>query len=229
MTTINENLTENISISMSFTARLRTNFAIGHLLAAARFSRQTGSVQSAHQNDDFGDWWEEMLHNSVACLFLATASLESYANELFADRETVFPGLPAHVTDKVWELSERKPPLEKLDIVLELKQRLALDRKADLYKALLAVVRLRNELTHFKPEWSDEADKHKKISDVLRGQFQYDDRHFKTEDIFPRAWAGHGCTSWAVKTVTAFLKEFEILADLAGRTDWKAFEARLAS
>ncbi|MDD1533037.1 MULTISPECIES: hypothetical protein [unclassified Bradyrhizobium] len=221
--------TDEAEFAESITLRLRTNYAIVHLMAAARFSRRVGVIQSEHLNDGFGDWWDEMLHNAVACLLLTAACLESYANELFADRETVFAGIAPHVIDKVWDLSERGSPLDKLDTAVELLQKPGFDKKADLYKAVLAVVRLRNALTHFKPEWSDEVDKHKKLSDALKGLFQYDDRHFQNEGIFPRAWAGHGCTAWAVNTVIAFLKQFESQAGLSTRTNWDAFAVRLES
>jgi hypothetical protein len=72
---------------------LRVNFAVKHLLGAARFSRQVGTIERENSGKPLAEWWEDMSDNAVACIFLASAALEAYANELFADREKVFtPG-----------------------------------------------------------------------------------------------------------------------------------------
>jgi hypothetical protein len=89
-----------------------------------------------------------------------------------------------------------------------------------------ALGRLRNELTHFKPEWSHEVKKHKTVSEELKGYFP-PSVWMNKEHLFPRAWVGHRATVWAVQTTVAFLKEFEKMSDLSDRTNWKAFEARL--
>jgi hypothetical protein len=153
--------------------------------------------------------------------------MESYANDLFSDRDKVFPDAPPLLIDKIWEMSERRGPLDKLDLILDLKQKSAFDKETDLYKAMLAATRLRNELTHFKPEWSQQADKHLKISEVLKGHFIPASSRFPNEPIFPRAWVSHSCTGWAVNTTLSFIEGFEKLAGLTGRTDRSKFGDRL--
>jgi hypothetical protein len=64
-----------VNVSVSATARLRTNYAIVHLIAAAQFSRQAGEIEIAHKNDLLGEWWDDLRHNSIACLLLTTACL----------------------------------------------------------------------------------------------------------------------------------------------------------
>jgi hypothetical protein len=212
---------------MTATLSTRVNYAVPHLLAAARFSRAVKVIEAANVGQPFGEWWEEMRDNAVACLFVASATIESYTNELFSDRDKVFPDAPALLIGKIWEMSERKAPVEQFDLVLQLRSKPPLDRKAGFYKAMLAVIRLRNELTHFKPEWSHQINKHKKTSDVLKGYFKADSPHFRNEQIFPSAWVGHSCTSWAVNTTLRFIEEFEKLAGLTGRTDRAQFGGRL--
>jgi hypothetical protein len=211
---------------MSAQMALRINFAIKHLLSAARFSREVGRIETANAGKPFGDWWEEMSDYAVACILLTSAVLESYANELFSDRGTVFPDAAPKYIDKIWTITERRPPLEKLDLVLELREQPALDKKTKLYKAISAVILLRNELTHFKPEWTNEPRKHHVISDTLKGYFT---PSAITNDplIFPRAWITHSCTSWAVNATLEFIEEFERLAALVGRTDRTKFIGRI--
>jgi hypothetical protein len=214
-------------VGMSATLSVRVNYAINHLAAAARLSRNVGQIKANNDTTRFGDWWIDMRDNAVSCLFLTSACLEAYANELFADRDKVFPNIPPHAVEKVWQLSERGPPISKLNIALDLLQKPKLDMASDLLKNISAVITLRNALTHFKPEWSHERDKHVKISDVLRNRFDYNQHLFQAEDIFPQAWIGHGCTQWAVDTTTNFLKHFESLAGLDDRTSWSAYGTQL--
>jgi hypothetical protein len=215
-----------VKTEMSAQMALRVNFAIKHLLSAARFSREVGRIEKENADKPLGDWWDAMNDYAVACLLLTSAALESYANELFSDRGTIFRDATPKYIDKIWAITERRPPLEKLDLVLELRERPALDKKTRLYRAISAVVLLRNELTHFKPEWTNEPRKHRFISDMLKGYFT---PSTITNDplIFPRAWISHSCTSWAINTTLEFIEEFERLADLVGRTDRTKFTGRL--
>ena len=178
---------QSLNISMKAELALRVNFAIKHLLGASRLSRDVGRIEKENAAKPFGDWWEEMSDNAVACLLLTSAALESYANELFSDRAKVFPDASSKYIDKIWIITERRPPLEKLDLVLELREKQTLGTKTNLYKAISAVILLRNELTHFKPEWTNEPRKHRQISEKLKGYFTPSSI---TNDplIFPRAW-----------------------------------------
>jgi hypothetical protein len=46
-----------------------------------------------------------------------------------------------------------------------------MDVKTNPNKDIAALVALRNGLTHFKPEWDDEAKRHKELSNKLQGHF----------------------------------------------------------
>jgi hypothetical protein len=110
--------------------------------------------------------------------------------------------------DKLWETFERKPTLEKFEFALLLRKSPKLDRSARPYQDVKAIVELRDALLHYKPEWDDEAVRHQKISEMLRGKF--DPSPFQHDDslIFPVRWASHSCTKWAVKGVLEFINEF---------------------
>src|SRR4051794_33549716 len=100
------------------TASVRMNFAVQHMLAATRFSRRVAAVEREHAAEPFGEFWDEVLHNATGCVLTAVASLEAYANELFFDRATAFPGYSSELLDKLWETFEQKPILEKFGFAL---------------------------------------------------------------------------------------------------------------
>lgn len=198
----------SIDITLNATAVTRMNLAVQHVMAAARFSREVQRVEAANQDAEFGDFWDEILHYSIACIFGCAASLEAYANELFDDRASVFPGYSNPLLDKLWETFESKPILEKFQFALLLKNLPEMDRGAQAFQRAAILIQLRNALTHFKPEWTNEAVEHKKLSARLAGLFP-PSPFMDDEQVFPRRWATHGCTKWAVESVFGFANQFE--------------------
>jgi hypothetical protein len=189
--------------------RTRTNFGVLHLLSAASLSRELGESERNHRGEPFGNFWEgEILAKATAAVLMAVAGLEAYANELFVDHSTTFPELPVEVMAKLWELYEQKPPLEKYEFAVLLKSAPPLDRGLPLYQNVAALIKLRNGLTHYKPEWSDELVDHAKISSALSGRIVASE-FFPGEALFPRSWANHSCTKWAVQSVATFIDLFE--------------------
>lgn len=217
----------SFGVTMRATLSIRVNHAVPYLIGAARYSRLVKKIEAANANSALGDFWDEMRDHAVSCIFFADAALESYANELFADAPKVFPVEFVPGLELLWgELEKRKSSFDKLELALSLRNKPKFNRKLPLLKGLEALGRLRNELTHFKPEWSHKLKKHHAISSSIQGHFQ-PSGWFPGEPIFPRAWVSHSCTEWAVNTSIDFLKEFENAADLVGRTDWAAFQTRL--
>ena len=96
------------------------------------------------------------------------------------------------------------------------------------YQDVAAMIDLRNSLTHFKPEWEDEADRHQKLSERLRGRFT-PSPFLSDALIFPRRWATYGATKWAVESCLSFAEEFEGLADLGPKYDKTNPEAQFDS
>jgi hypothetical protein len=165
-----------------------------------------------------------MRDHAVACVFFADAAIESYANELFADAGKIFPPQFLAGLSALWgDIERRKSSIEKLEIALSLKDKPKLDHKSPLVKAMKVAGRLRNEVTHFKPEWSHEPDKHASLSKDHLDRSPY----FRNGLLFPQAWVTHSCTRWIVLTTIEFLQTFESLADLPDRTNWQSWQSRL--
>ena len=92
---------DTVKISDEAVASLRTNLAAQNMLAAARFSRRVAELEEINKSQEFGSFWEDILHNSIASIMCCSSSLEAYANELFFDRETVFPTFSAALLGRV--------------------------------------------------------------------------------------------------------------------------------
>ena len=202
---------------------LRMNYAVPHLVSAAMFSRRVGEIETTHSGQGIGPFWDEMLAHATASIFLAVAGLESYANELFADWEQNFPGKSMAEVEKQWK--ERASIFAKLDNALIIRSKPPLNRTEELYESAHDLVSLRNALVHFKPEWDDKQVEHTKLSSQLRKHFKPSAFIPNDPGLFPRAWASHDCTVWALNAVVRFVEHFEDHAELPHKMD--QFAARL--
>lgn len=191
----------------------RFNLAVQHMLAAARFSRAVGELEAEHRGKEFAEFWGSILHNAVACVLTTVASLEAYANELFSDRTTVFPGYSKELLNHLWETYERRQTGDKFDFALLLMGKTKLNRGVPPFQDVRVLVELRNALIHFKPEWENEAVEHKRLSEKLHRKIE-GSPFLSDEPLFPRGWASHSCTTWAVSNAIAFAKNFEELSGL---------------
>lgn len=199
--------------TMTAIATFKVNLAVQHMLAAAHFSREVDRLEQENAGKPFGAFWENILHHATACVLMAVASLESYANELFSDRVKVFQGFSESLLHELWKTYEQKPIIEKFEFALLLLGKPKLSRGARPFQDVKVLIDLRNALTHFKPEWENEADEHEKISAKLTGKIE-GSSFLNDRLLFPRRWACHSCTAWAVRSAMDFAAEFEKVTGL---------------
>jgi hypothetical protein len=187
------------------TVRTRVNFAVPHLFSAAHFSRRVGELERVNQGAVYGPFFDEILANATASIFTAVASLEAYANELFIDRSDHFPQLSREVADRFWELYERKEILRKFELAALLLNRTLPQAGESPVQDVKTLISLRNALTHFKPEWEDERSVHDKVSTQLQARrIEPTPFHTGESGLFPRRWASHSCTKWAIRSCLEF-------------------------
>lgn len=190
------------------TLRQRSNFAVQHLMAAARFSRKCGEIENQNNGQPLGPFYDVEIGYVSATILLATASLESYINEVWADGEKSFPELTESIRLHLLELIEDKPILEKFHRTLMVKGVEPFSKGAQPYQDAQALIRLRNALVHFKPEWHDEQEQHKKLEKLLIGKFEINPFIGENSVFFPQQCMSYGCTKWAVFTAKDFVADF---------------------
>jgi len=200
-------------------ASVRANLALQHLLGAARFTRQSYQVEQANAGKPNGPFFEELIHLVTAAVTLSVGSLKAFANELFADGTQCFSSLSKEIRDAIWVLAEQRPSMEKYDLALTLHAARPFDKGLPVYQNVEALVRLRNALIHFNPEWDDAQDKHKKLSEHLRNKFPLSPFSPANGPLFPKRCMSHGCAEWAVRSVIAFLTDFQIRLEMVPKID----------
>lgn len=199
-------------ISFSASVSVKSNFSGPHLSSAALFSGKVGDIEDQHKDDEFGSFFEEIRSYSMACVISSVASLEAYANEIFIDHKEYFPEIEERIVVKFWELYEQKSILDKYSFALFIKDKEEFTKGESPYQDIYALIKLRNALVHFKPEWDDQQNIHKTVSSKLSGRFEPTKFMGPHEPLFPKRWSSSGCTKWAVRSVVDFVTVFDEMA-----------------
>lgn len=160
---------------------------------------------------------------SISCVFSSAAYLEAEINEFFAnaadegdaDGVAKEPLTLARIA-ATWELEQRFSLLDKYDLALTLCDQPQFDKGAQPYQAVALLVRLRNALVHFKPEWQPgggwpgEERELSKLCKSLMKCFPESALAEQYQPYFIQRCLGYGSSKWAVTSSIAFVKEFRL-------------------
>ena len=125
------------------------------------------------------------------------------------------------------EVIDDESVLERYWLVLHLLRKDGLDCGAAPWQDAALVVRLRNELVHYKSRWGKELERSKLLR-ALQDKGHPRPPFIKgSGNFFPYECLSAGCASWSVRSCVAFLDAFCANLGFAGRLD--PYRARLAS
>ncbi len=201
------------SSNTSASLRIRVNLALHHLFAACRFASLVYVVEEKNKGEQFGDFWDEILHYSLSTITMSVAALECYVNEFYADGQAQGPHLNPVSSGLFSEMIDRQSILDKYEFALALRSEKKLKRGENVVQNADVLIKLRNAIIHFQPEWDDTRDKHDKLSSQLESRVSKSP-FLMGEPMFPRAWASAACAVWALKTTVNFLDYFCIEANI---------------
>lgn len=193
--------------------KTRTSLAPHHLFAAARLVKRIDEVEQEYKGEPFGPFYDEILHNALGVAMMTVASLESYANELYFEGSAIVPALNRAFALEFQEIADREPVLRKFSLILAIRSAKRLDRSCPEVQSVDALIKLRNAIVHFRPEWFGEQDEHAKLSIRLRNMFVASP-FLANEPLFPTAWASASFANWALRSTIQFLRYFYAEAGL---------------
>lgn len=200
---------------------LQTYFSIQHVQAAAYLANRAVRLERRSAAFIPTPALEVAVKSYAASsLFATVAFLEALANELFADAAQLDGGhlssLEIAKRSLIAELGqtesvERAPVMSKFDILLRAVavQPVAKDKNPG--QDLSTVIRLRNELVHYKAQWFDTGTPgmvrpgsftESKLANQIQGRFN-DRPGLKSVD----SWLGGGCATWGLRCAVAYTDE----------------------
>jgi hypothetical protein len=161
---------------------------------------------------------ETVLVEHRACvmgsIMSAVAALEASINELFLEVRDAEPRTTDTLDERgsglmvaLWAETERLPILEKYQRALLFCGRPSFARGQAPFQDADSLVKLRDNLVHYKPEWNDEEGRHQSMMLRLKDKFPLNPTA-EGDLWFPHQCLSAGCASWATQVAAAFLNDF---------------------
>lgn len=197
-------------------ARVIASFALQHLKASATFRDQVISIESQNNDEAFGAFFEDIRSYGSASIMSAAASLEALINEFFITPEGPLRRQLSDFEAAFWGSGgiERKPPLEKYQIALDMLGQPRLDEHASPFRDTWALLELRNSLVHFKPPWDPDRQRKIEFIELLSGKYELSPFPDSGSDFVTMRSLSSGCMRWVVSTVVIFMREFQARSQL---------------
>ena len=204
------------TLGVSVTASVKTNFSSHHMLSAAHFARQSAIIEKNYKDEITDELRAEHRAYVTGAIIVSVASLEATINEVFIsaiDNDNLFkdfdPSIPKVLSEFwTWDVVERSSILEKYRCVLAVANKEAFDHGNPPYQEVNDLIKLRNALVHYKPEWDTDLKNHKGIENRLKSRFNINPFSHDNDAFFPKKCLGHGCAEWSVQSVIKFIEDF---------------------
>lgn len=216
----------NMSGSVSVSISMRKYLSGYHIYAACLFAGAARDLEASGQSVEEVE--RQHKANVVSALIATVAFLEAGINELFCDAAENLGELQpigdevVRCMGRVWRLGVPRTAaysvLEKFEIALSLAGKPELDRGRKPTQDVVDIVKLRNALIHYEPEWiTGDAEPHG-MEKRFRGRFTTNQLFLGIANPFyPDHCLGFGCCKWAIESALDFYKEFWATLGLPNR------------
>lgn len=180
-------------------ASVRRNLS-GHLLSAARHNALLLANHDAMNRDrDFGAHWLPAFWMAAAAFLLAHAAAEATLNEAADDKG---------IDDQIMKRFSKGPVLERTNKIFDAIGLPTFPRNSEPWKSMNLLTQIRDNLVHFKPEWSHKKHKHYQLSELLiKEKLPLAPNLADPVHAFPLGCMTAGCAEWAVSTAHTFIRE----------------------
>lgn len=195
---------------------MRAYLSSHHLWAAQHFARMAGTIEPPAAPPDGR---LDIRHRSyvIGAVVESVAFAEAFINELLQDAADAHPSYVGSISAtarsawaSLWaETNDGSiSMLVKYQLALVATGAAPFERRVQPYQDMALVTKVRNLLTHFRPETLI-AGEAMRIEEQLRGRFAINQLMRNVGNpFFPDKCLGAGCANWAVMTSTALADEF---------------------
>jgi hypothetical protein len=196
-------------------ADVRYSFTAQFVRGAALFARRAHEIEDAA--DQAADEGTKSEHRAyvVAAIMQSMAALEAEVSEILLHgpgHHLGSNGIDDSARDflrPLVEMIDRQETLRRYELVLYLLQKPALNRGVQPYQGADLLVKLRNELVHYKSKWGQEMERQKHFERLQQLRFENPPFiPYHGTNFFPHQILSSSCASWAVSTTTEFISTF---------------------
>jgi hypothetical protein len=214
-TVVNLAATVNLSCSAE-TAKI----SIRQYLSMAHIAGARSSAIRAKELEDSQDVRAVIEHKGCVsgCIISCVAFLEASINEFFSDCAEAPDELKLLSDESIrwvgryWTLGTPRMAayqiLEKFEFALKVFDKGTLDKSRKPTQDIVGLIKLRNALVHYEPEWRSDDDDPSKLEKLLRNRFEPNRLTSVGNPFWPAQCLGYGCCKWATSAALAFTREF---------------------
>lgn len=196
---------------MTATLRMKHSFSRQHLAAARHFARLATKVEEQTEANEILK--AEHRAYVTGTVVFSVAFLEASINELHLEaldgnRKSLLGLTDQQLAKLKTSKKGGKKILSKYQRVLSVCGIPRFKEESELFQSVNSLIKIRNALIHYHPEWDDELKVHKNIQNKVSGKFALNRFTGKSSLWFPHQCLGAGCARWGVERVEQFMAEF---------------------
>ena len=208
------------------TAKSRANFTMYHLNSALLNANLALEIEKSH--DPTNSTPEHIRQNYMshvsASIISSVAALESNINEYIVDNKTHIAVKTLSLDngfflqfkrinrneDVLSQIISITSPILKCKIINRIMyENIKIENKIE--EAINLLIKIRNALIHFTPEWDNALINHKKIEKSVKNHFSLSPLYSENSMFFPYRCLSADCAQWATTTSRNFIeKHFNI-------------------
>ena len=199
---------------MSVEADVRYSFTAQYLCASAMFARRAADIERAHPNDPAETIRTEHLGLVTAAIMQSSAAVEAESAELTMHGPGNHLGSD-HMDTKaltflapLTEIIDDQDALMRYKVILHILGKNPLVEGKQPWQDMAVLVKLRNELVHFKSKWGKEMNRQKFFTMLKQLRLAKPPFIHPNSNFFPHQLLGADCAAWSVRTAVAFLNGF---------------------
>lgn len=204
-------LEEEIALTDTASAQVRYTFTLQFIESAASFVRKAGAIEDGYVGGISDQQWADHRGFVSTAIMQCAAALETEAHEIC----TYGPGshLGSGHTDEeakkflnpLADVVDAQETLSRYRLILHVLKKQGLEPGHDPYQSAALVVRLRNEITHYKSHWDDKMARSSLLRSLEALRHKPPPFTVSGHTFFPHRCLSAQCGAWAVKSTIAFL------------------------
>lgn len=194
-----------------------------HIISAHNFAESAESLEDGDPGEiPLEEKWRYRAYVTAAVLS-SSGFLEAAINELYLELQKVTHSEDSHLRHelallvKAWPQIVKSPVLQKYQIALSVTDADQYNEDASPYAEAESLVRLRDALLSYNPEWDDTRGRHHMLEARLEDAFSPSPLVSSQRPWFPDRCLSAGCAKWAVKSAQVFTNDFYRRMALPGR------------
>jgi hypothetical protein len=218
-------------VTETVTVDTRYTFTGQFLEASVLFVRRARAIEATASEGTADQIRCEHMGLVCAVIMQCAAALETETHEVCVYGPGAHLGsggidvLAQDFLHPIADIVDDQSTLARFDLILHLLKRPPLSKGTNPYQAAELVVRLRNEIIHYKSRWGVEMERNRLQAAMQSLGHKPAPHTHPSMNFFPHRCLSADCAAWALSSVVAFLEAFYVALGVPSR--FETYRSRL--